>query len=99
VFGCKLSANPDGTECDIIVQYAEFEDPFGHKTYVAPKVNYNVNYFSPTFYMLTQLNKLKQQWEQADGADKAQIAAKMKEELEVVDYFRLLYKVYGSIGL
>ena len=66
---------------------------------MAPKVNYNKDYFSPTFYMLTKLNKLKQQWQQADEADKAKYAVDMKQELEIVDYFRLLYKVYGSIGL
>ena len=98
-FGCDAVTSPDGGACDSIIEFVEFEDPFGNKTYVAPKVNYNKDYFSPTFYMLTRLNKLKQQWEQAAPADKAKVAARMKEELEVVDYFRLLYKVYGSIGL
>lgn len=82
-----------------VVDWAEFEDPWGKKTYIAPRVNYNKDYFSPTYHMLTKLGELKGKWQAAEGAEKEAIAAQMKSELEVVDYFRLLYKVYGSIGL
>lgn len=97
-FGCKDGGN-NGGKCESLIEHVEFEDPFGKKTYVAPKVNYNKDYFSPTYSMLTRLNAMKKKWALAQGADKAELAARMKEELEVVDYFRQLYKVYGSIGL
>ncbi len=81
------------------VDHVEFDDPWGKKTYVAPRVNYNKDYFSPTYHMLKKLNDLKSKWQAAEGAEREALAAEMKAEIEVVDYFRLLYKVYGSIGL
>ncbi len=95
-FGTCDGANGAGTP---VVDWAEFDDPWGKKTYVAPRVNYNKDYFSPTYYMLTRLNDLKSKWQVAQGEEKEALAAEMHKELEVVDYFRLLFKVYGSIGL
>jgi hypothetical protein len=93
---CGKGIGADGKP---VVDWAEFEDPWGKKTYIAPRVNYNKDYFSPTYFMLTKLNELKSKWLAAEGAEKEALAAEMKAEIEVVDYFRLLYKVYGSIGL
>jgi hypothetical protein len=98
-FGCKSSSNPDGGACTSVVTYIEYEDPFGKKIYVAPKANYNQDYFSPTYYMLKKLQTLKNAWKQAQGADKAKLEVEMRQQMEVVDYFRLLYKTYGSIGV
>lgn len=44
---------------DAKVQFAEFEDPWGKKTYVAPKPNYDIDRYSPTFRMLQRLNTWK----------------------------------------
>ena len=93
---CTGSDGASGIE---IVDSVEFEDPWGKKTYVAPRVNYNKDYFSPTYFMLSRLNDLKSKWLVAQGAEKEKLASQMQSELEIVDYFRLLYKVYGSIGL
>ncbi|MCB9737670.1 MAG: hypothetical protein H6747_00240 [Deltaproteobacteria bacterium] len=97
-FGVCAGGGPDGGAVSA-VDYVEFEDPWGKKVYVAPRVNYNKDYFSPTYRMLKDLNDLKSKWQAAEGTEKEALAAQMKAELEVVDYFRLLYKVYGSIGL
>lgn len=82
-----------------IIDVVEFKDPFGKKTYVAPRVNYNKEYFSPTYYVLTKLNDLKAKWSVAQGAEKDVLEETMKQELEVIDYMRLLYRIYGAIGL
>lgn len=81
-----------------VVDVAEFEDPWGQKTYVAPRPNYSTDYFSPTYYMVEKLNTMKAQWQAASGAEKIELEAAMKKELEVLDYFRNLYSIYGSIG-
>ncbi len=44
---------------DAKVQFVEFEDPFGKKTYVAPKPNYDADRYSPTYRMLQRLNNWK----------------------------------------
>lgn len=95
-FGQCDGAAGTGTQ---VVDVVEYTDPFGKKTYVAPRVNYNKDYFSPTYYVLTKLNALKAKWSVAQGADKAAIEDTMKQELEVIDYMRLLYRIYGAIGL
>jgi hypothetical protein len=41
------------------VEQVEFEDPFGGKTYVALKPNYDVDRYSPTYQMIRRLNELK----------------------------------------
>lgn len=97
---CDGNSGPDGgASGQQVVDVVEFKDPFGLKTYVAPRVNYNKEYFSPTYYVLTKLNGLKAKWAVAEGAEKDELADAMKQELEVVDYMRLLYRVYGAIGL
>ncbi|MCO4759885.1 MAG: zinc-dependent metalloprotease [Myxococcales bacterium] len=96
---CNGGGQNGGSAGQQVIDVVEFKDPFGLKTYVAPRVNYNQDYFSPTYYILTKLNKLKGKWVTAQGEDKAQLEEQMKQELEVVDYMRLLYRVYGAIGL
>lgn len=44
---------------DAKVQFVEFEDPWGKKTYVAPKPNYDLDRYSPTYRMLQRLNVWK----------------------------------------
>ena len=44
---------------DAKVQVVEFEDPFGKKTYVAPRPNYDADRYSPTYRMLQRLNSWK----------------------------------------
>ena len=81
------------------VESVEYADPFGKKTYVALRPQYHEQYFAPGFYMVTQLNELKAKWQAApDGADKDGLALRMKSELEVLDYLRMLYALYGQIG-
>ena len=41
------------------IEQVEFDDPFGKKTYVAIKPNYDADRYSPTFRMLQRLNLLK----------------------------------------
>ena len=48
--------------------------------------------------MTNGLNELKQQWQLAKGVEKIELFDKMKQELEILDYFRRLYKLFGSIG-
>ncbi len=105
---------------DATVQLVEFEDPFGKKTYVAPKPNYDADRYSPTYRMLQRLNAWKtgctdgtacagglctdgtgcapQSLATTTGAAHDAIAAQMKAEIEVVDYMRQLYALYGAIG-
>ncbi len=102
------------------VQVVEFEDPFGLKTYVAPKPNYDADRYAPTYRMLQRLNSWKTgckdglacgagscadgsacatpAWATATGAAQDAIAAQMKSEIEIVDYLRQLYALYGAIG-
>ncbi|MFZ4579224.1 MAG: zinc-dependent metalloprotease [Myxococcota bacterium] len=113
---------------EVKVDVVEFVDPFGKKTYVAPKPNYDAERYSPTHRMLEKLNLLKTGcadgsvcaaapdtgspicangsscatgtwWTKATGAEKEKIANEMKTEIEVIDYFRELFAVYGSIGI
>ncbi len=44
---------------DAPVAVVEFADPFGKKTYVAPKPNYDVDRYCPTYRMLQRLNRWK----------------------------------------
>ncbi|MSP91787.1 MAG: hypothetical protein EXR79_08305 [Myxococcales bacterium] len=103
------------------LEVAEFEDPWGKKTYVAPKPNYTSDQYSPTYETLRKLNKLKsgcasgstcqdglcsdgvacaKTWlSKATGAEREVIANTIKKEMELVDQFRNLYGIYGSIGL
>lgn len=76
----------------------EYFDPIGKKTYVAPRPNYSKTFFSPTHHIVKRLNELKSQWEATSGVEKQEIFETMKQELEILDYYRLLYKVFGSIG-
>ncbi|MBP46337.1 MAG: hypothetical protein CMH53_00135, partial [Myxococcales bacterium] len=59
----------------------------------------NKEYFSPTFFILTKLNGLKAKWSVAQGEEKDRLTKQMKDELEIIDYMRLLYKTFGAIGL
>lgn len=106
----------------VAVEQVAFVDPFGQKTYVAIKPNYDKNRYSPTFRMLQRLNVLKtgcadgnacsseglcstggacaKTWYgKATGAEKDQIGQAIKKELEIIDYFRMLYGLYGDIGV
>jgi hypothetical protein len=116
---------------DVKVEVCEFEDPFGYKTYVAPKPNYSVDRYSAAYAMCRKLNTLKsgcadgsvcqpcaadspgcsvgtcadktpcrgETWlTKATGVDKEQLQQSMKGEIEVLDYLRSLYDIYGSIG-
>ena len=68
------------------------------KPMAVPRPNYSSNFFSPTYHIVKRLNALKQQWTVAKGTKKAELADEMRKEVEILDYFRLLYKVFGSIG-
>lgn len=57
------------------VEFVEFEDPFGKKTYVAPKPNYSANRYSPTFRMLQRLNLLKSGCEDGSTCTAAQCSS------------------------
>ena len=92
------SAAPDNGNNPPAVCVDEYYDPVGKKTYVAPRPNYSKTFFSPTHYIVKRLNELKSQWQVATGAEKQQLHEEMKRELEILDYYRLLYKVFGSIG-
>jgi hypothetical protein len=105
---------------DAKVQLVEFNDPFGTKTYVAPKPNYDADRYSPTYRMLQRLNTWKtgcndglacsagvcpdgsacavDSLATTTGAAQDAIAAKMKAEIEIVDYMRQLFAIYGAIG-
>ena len=102
------------------VQTVEFEDPFGKKTYVAPKVAYDADRYSPTYAMLRRLNTWKtgcgdgaacsggvcsdgkacaaEALTSADAAVRERVQTAMKQEIEIVDYMRHLYAIYGAIG-
>ena len=89
----QCGSNPNQAVC-----FEEYADPFGKKTYAVPRPNYNSNFFSPTFHIVKRLNELKQQWQVAKGTKKAELADEMRKEVEILDYFRKLYNVFGSIG-
>lgn len=107
------------------IQKVEFEDPFGKKTYVALRPNYDADRYSPTFRMLQRLNLLKtgcadgsvctvaaggqatctggvpcsKTWyTKATGSERNAMAETIKKEVEVIDYFRMLYGLYGDIS-
>lgn len=116
----------------VSLEVCEFLDPFGQKTYVAPKPNYSVDRYSAAFSMCRKLNLLKtgcadgsqcqpcqvsdgacaapgicgdktacrgETWyTKASGAEKDKLLQQMKSEIEVLDYLRQLYSVYGNIG-
>ncbi|MSQ81554.1 MAG: hypothetical protein EXR77_01385 [Myxococcales bacterium] len=44
---------------EVVIATCEFEDPFGKKTYVAPRPNYSVSRYSPAFTVCKKLNMLK----------------------------------------
>jgi len=108
----------------VVGKVVEFADPFGQKTYVAPRPNYDADRYSPTYRMLEKLNLLKSgcadgsvcsgagktavcasgiqcgavhSLANTTGAAHDAIAAEMKKEIEIVDDFRQLFKIYGSI--
>lgn len=105
---------------DAPLQFVEFADPFGQKTYVAPKPNYDADRYSPTYRMLERLNTWKtgcpdgaacagnlcsngnacaaSHLGNTTGAEQSAIAQAMKTEIEIVDYMRQLYAIYGAIG-
>ena len=109
----------------VVTKIVEYADPFGQKTYVAPRPNYDADRYSPTYRMLQKLNLMKTgcadgstcsgsdgaavcasgdkcgsvpSLANTTGAAQDAIAAEMKKETEIVDYFREMFKVYGSIG-
>ncbi len=95
---CGSATPPNGGGTPPAVCVDEYFDPIGKKTYVAPRPNYSQTFFSPTHYIVKKLNELKQQWQLAKGTEKLKIYDRMKQELEILDYFRRLYALYGSIG-
>jgi hypothetical protein len=127
----SIGSGQVGTD-KVSLEVCEFVDPFGQKTYVAPKPNYSVDRYSAAFSMCRKLNLLKtgcsdgsqcqpcqvsdgacaapgicgdktacrgETWyTKASGAEKDKLLQQMKSEIEVLDYLRQLYSVYGNIG-
>jgi len=94
-----IKGSGNAYDVDASVSKVEFTDPFGLKTYVALKPNYNASKFSPASFMVEKLNAMKGEWEKATGADKLKLEFRMKEELEILDQFRKLHLVYGNLSL
>lgn len=106
---------------NVAIEACEFADPFGKKSYVAPRPNYSKVRYSPAYAMCRKLNtwatgcadgstcqagkcadattcSTAPNLQTATGADKDRLIGDMKNEIEVLDYLRQLYAIYGAIG-
>ncbi len=104
-----------------VIDEVEYKDPFGSKTYLATRPNYDPTRYSPTYRLLQRLNTMTvgcsdgiacaagkctdglacagKYYSSASGTEKAQLESAIRKELEILDYFRKLYGIYGNIGV
>jgi hypothetical protein len=78
-------------------QVAEFDDPFGAKTYMAYVPNYNADRIAPAYRLVQQAQQLREQWELASGAEKDRLASQLKEQIELLDIMREMHVIYGTL--
>jgi hypothetical protein len=79
------------------VSTAEFSDPFGAKTYVAYTPNYDVGRLPAAYKLVSDAQKLREQWDAATGSAKADLAVAMKEKIKVLDILRQLHDLFGQL--
>ena len=79
------------------VKKATFADPFGAKTYIAYQPNYDAGRLAPAYRIVKSAQAIRDDWEQASGAQKAELASDLKRHIEMLDILRQLHSIYGNL--
>ncbi|HIA05011.1 MAG TPA: hypothetical protein EYN66_24450, partial [Myxococcales bacterium] len=79
------------------VKTQEFHDPFGGKTYIAYTPNYDTGRLPAAYKVVKDAQLIREQWEEASGGEKIELAVRLKEKIQILDILRELHSIYGNL--